>query len=416
MNNNFKIKYGKETLELNIGKPVDILEIESANIELSENDIHRKIFDSNVTTLIENSEKILFILPDVTRKSGAEKFIKLLLDLAEDKNKHISFIFALGTHRQMTPDEEKAILSGEIYSKYKNNILPQNASDKSMFTEIGSTSRGTNIRINKAYNEHDLIIPIGSVSYHYFAGFGGGRKLLIPGISEKECIMHNHALVLDIPNKTKHHTATTGKLEGNPVNDDLSEAVKTVSKDKNIFLVNSILDDSNNIVDIICGDLFDSHKKACERLVELTSVKVEKLYDAAIVSCGGFPKDINMVQAQKSLDRATLSVKKGGKILFLAENIDGYGNSYFQQFFDHTSLDAMFNELAEDYQINKQTAYNLRTNLTNYDVFLKSKFDDADATRIGFKPFNDLTKIKELFEDSDKVAVIPFAYNIYFSN
>jgi nickel-dependent lactate racemase len=268
--------------------------------------------------------------------------------------------------------------------------------------------------INKAYREHDLIIPIASVSYHYFAGFGGGRKMIVPGIASRKTALMNHKLVLNGYKKMRDENAVTGNLKFNPVHDDIVEAVMIARIHCDFYAINTILNDNGRIIDVTGGDLFLSHIEATNKLKEYTSIKLDGKYDALIVSCGGFPKDINMVQAQKSLDRATFAVKEGGKIIFFAECSDGYGNKYFEDFFDVKTAKEMFDIIFDDYQINRQTAYNLKNNLEKYEVYLYSLFDKQNCERMGFKHIKDISQIYPILENEEQIGIIPNAQNVFF--
>lgn len=416
-----QIKYSKETLHINLSKDVDHL-LKPLNLApLTKDELFKvlndePIYSDGLENVIKQSNRALIILPDITRKSGAEFFLKEITEIFEKFNKDFSIIFATGTHRKLSVDEMKSILTKELYEKYKNCIIIHDPDDIDSHVYFGKTRTNTPILINRAYMEHDTIIPIASVSYHYFAGFGGGKKMIVPGIAARKTAMSNHKLVLDETNKKKNEYAKTGNLKNNPVSDDLVSCVMLARGGKTFFLINTILNDEDKVVYVSGGDLFMSHIAATEKLKELTSIKVSKTYDAAIVSCGGFPKDINLIQAQKSLDRACTIVKKGGKIFFFAKCEDGYGNRDFEEFFRHKSSKEMFDILLTDYQINRQTAYNLKSILEKYDVYLYSNFDKLNTERIGFKKLEDVNDINLLISDCSSVAYVPNAYSVYFEN
>ena len=412
-----ELKYGKSVLNLDVN--YILLHKEINKKPLSADEIfnvfeNNSIYSNSLTEMINNSKRILIILPDITRKSGAEYLLDRLMKLIEDAGKDFSFIFATGTHRFMTEDEKKSVLTENIYNKYSNKIITHDPDNIENHIFYGKTKRNTLIMINKAYREHDLIIPIASVSYHYFAGFGGGRKMIIPGIAARKTALMNHKLVLNGYTKTRDDKAVTGNLKYNPVHDDIVEAVMIARVHCDFYAINTILNDDGKIIDVTGGDLFLSHIEATGKLRNYTSLKLESKYDALIVSCGGYPKDINMVQAQKSLDRATFAIKEGGKIIFFAECADGYGNKYFEDFFDIKTSKEMFNIIFDDYQINRQTAYNLKTHLENYEVYLYSSFSEEDCNRMGFKYLKDISAVSEILKNEKNVGVIPFAANVFF--
>ncbi len=412
-----EIKYGKDKIELNLAK-VDILSIDKDIEPLSLDSIiqilnNDPIMMEGIEEVIEHSHRSLIILPDITRKSGSEVFLPYLFNIFEQYNKEFNIIFAIGTHRNLTTEEKKQILTEEIYNKYADKIIDHDPDDLDNHFYFGKTRNNTPILINNAYTKADTIIPIGSVSYHYFAGFGGGRKLIIPGIAARKTALHNHKLVLDEENRCKNIYATTGNLKNNPVHSDLVEAVMIARRGKTFFSINTILNDENKIIDLVCGDLFTAHIEACERLKRYTTIEVEHKYDNLIVSAGGFPKDINMVQAQKSIDRITNIVKDGGNIFFFAECIDGYGNTYFKDFFDIPTAKEMFDTLLKDYQINRQTAYNLKSITERFNCYLFSNFSKEDTERMGFKKINTPDEIIKFLENST-VAFVPMSYNYFF--
>lgn len=411
------IRYGKTTISINLER-VDTLSIDKDIEPLSLDNIiqilnNEPIMMEGIEEVIEHSNRSLIILPDITRKSGAELFLPYLFNIFEQYNKEFNIIFAIGTHRKLTEDEKKLILTEEIYNRYHDRIIDHNPDDLDNHFYFGKTRNNTPILINNAYTKADTIIPIGSVSYHYFAGFGGGRKLIIPGIASRKTALHNHKLVLDETNRCKNSYATTANLKNNPVHNDIVEAVMIARRGKTFFSINTILNDDNKIIDLVCGDLFTAHIEACERLKKYTTIEVEQKYDNIIVSAGGFPKDINMVQAQKSLDRITNIVKDGGNIFFFAECIDEYGNDYFRDFFDIPTSTEMFDILLKDYQINRQTAYNLKSITEKFNCYLFSNFSEIDTKRMGFIKLYNPEEIIKIIGDST-VAYVPISYNYFF--
>ena len=365
--------------------------------------------------VIEDAEKILIVLPDATRISGAEQLLPDILEKIEKNGKTVHFIIAVGTHRQATVDELKIIMTPDIYEKYQDALLPQDCNDYGNMDFYGVSKRKTTVLFNKAYREHDTIITIGSVSYHYFAGYGGGRKLIFPGISAEKAISANHKLAINAMTGKRDERAVTGNLKQNPVHDDMVDAIMIARSGHTFFAINTLLDEGGRIAEIICGDLFLSHLQAAEKLDGYCKVSCGKKYDLLIVSAGGSPKDINLVQAQKYLDRIAPLVKEGGKIVFFAECPDGYGNKYFEEFFDNKSSEEMLASLLNDYKINRQTAYNLKTRLESFDVYLYSGFSKEDCERIGFKKLDDLSLIEKFSETAEAAGIVTHPADIFVS-
>lgn len=408
--------YGRGFLTVNID--ADCIGSANKAAALSDSEIYEKLFGDAVMSYpvretIEDAEKILIILPDATRRSGAEQVLPFIVRTAEEFGKEIGFMIAVGTHRQPTEDELKSIMTAGIYEKYKDAVIPHDSEDYTSMDFYGITKRKTTVLINKAYREHDTIITLGSVSYHYFAGYGGGRKLIFPGIAAKKAIEANHKLAIDPGTKKRHDKAVTGNLRNNPVHDDMVECLMIARSKHTFFAVNTILDEEGRIADMVCGDLFVSHIQAAQRLDEICQVSTEKKYDLLLLSAGGFPKDINMVQAQKYLDRVIPLMKEGGIIVFFAECPDGYGNSYFQEFFDIKTSGEMLSELMKDYRINRQTAYNLKSNLERFDVYLYSSFSKEETERMGFKKLSDVAEIEGLAKGAASRAAVIHPADIF---
>lgn len=413
-----EVACGKETISITLPKPADVIDASIEKSPLTDEEILKAlendcVYSYGLTEVIEDAENILIVLPDSTRKSGAERILPYIMENIEKQSKNFHFIIAVGTHRAPTENELKTILTPEIYSKYADRLITHDSDNYDEHDFYGITKRKTTVLINKAYRAHDTIISIGSVSYHYFAGYGGGRKMIVPGIAAKKTIMANHKLALNAMTRARHEHAVTGNLRNNPVHDDLVDAIMIARATHTFFAVNTLLDNSARIIDMTCGDLFMSHIKAAEILDGLAAVDVDKKYDFAVLSAGGFPKDINMVQAQKSLDRIAPMLADGAKVAFFAECGDGYGNKFFQEFFDKSTSQEMLDELLSEYQINRQTAYNLKAKLERFDVYLYSAFSEADCKRMGFKKLSGAAQAAKLAESAENIAFIPHAYNIF---
>ena len=414
------IKYGKKVLNLKLPNHCEILELQHKALPLKINEILDKIFSRSLETpslleLIDKAKKILILIPDITRKSGVKHFLNEIIEAIKIRNKSFYIIFATGTHRSISEDEKKEIIGENLYGKIKDSIVQHDPNDLNMHIYYGTTKSGTPILLNKLFIESDLIISIAAISYHYFAGYGGGRKMIIPGISATKTTIHNHRLVIDENKLMRKPEATTGNLKDNPVHNDIVEGIMIARANKELFAINTIVDEEENIIDLEVGDLFLSHLRACTKYKEMTSINVLKKYDIAIVSCGGFPKDINMIQAHKSLHRLQNIVKDGGTIYFFAECIDGYGNKFFEDFFNFKSSNEMIRELIKNYQINKQTAYSLRMLTEKFNVYLYSTFDKLESEKMGFKKLEKVEVLEEHDFSKEHIACVPSAYNIFLT-
>jgi len=277
-----------------------------------ENPIKSKRLSETVTP----NSRIAIIVSDVTRPTPTAKLLPPLLEelhLGGAKDENITVVFALGLHRQQTEEESKKLVGEEIYRKFR---CIQH--DTSRCRHIGTTSRGTPIEIFENVLDADVVIGTGGIEFHYYAGYSGGAKSVLPGVSSKEAVITNHKMMID-------EKAVSGRVDG-PVRQDMEEAAKFTRLN---FILNVVLDSKKEIVAAVAGDFIEAHRKGAEYVDSMYKVPVEPA-DAVIVSCGGFPKDINLFQAHKALDNATQAVKEGGAIILVAECAEGIGNQVYE--------------------------------------------------------------------------------------
>lgn len=267
--------------------------------------------------LITEKTRVALLVSDITRPCPSKKILPpLILELKKFgvSLNNITVFFATGTHREHMPEEKEKIIGTEVLKRIKT--VDHNSQDKKKHCYLGRTRRGTEVFVNKQVINNDLIIGIANTDIHYFAGYSGGAKSLFPGIAAFESIQQNHALML-LPN------SEPGKAEGNPVREDLEEAAQMTNFN---FIVNVVLDDKKNIVEVVSGQYVKAHRLASKINDLMYKTPIGKKADIVIASAGGFPKDINLYQAQKGLDNARIAVKEGGTIIYIAECIDGIGN------------------------------------------------------------------------------------------
>ncbi len=266
--------------------------------------------------IVKPDSKVAIVVSDITRPTPTAKLLTPLLDelyLGGTKDENITVVFALGLHRNQTEEESRKLVGEEIYKKIR---CIQH--DTGRCRRIGMTSRGTPIEIFEDILNADVVIGTGSIEFHYYAGYSGGAKSVLPGVSSRETVITNHKMMID-------EKAVSGRVDG-PVRQDMEEAAKIFGLD---FILNVVLDSKKEIVAAVAGDFIEAHRKGVEVVDSMYKVPVEPA-DAVIVSCGGFPKDINLFQANKALDNATQAVKRGGSIILVAECAEGIGNQVYE--------------------------------------------------------------------------------------
>ena len=344
-------------------------------------------------------------MPDATRKSASGQIVNLLVRRLIANGTmpfDISIIFATGIHRAVTEEEKQEILTPFIAQRVKT--LDHNARDLMQFVRLGETSGGITVELNRALVEHDHIITIGAINFHYFAGFTGGRKLICPGLASSRTISETHKLAFDCDKKTRRENVDTGVLEGNAVHEAFVEAVEQRPPS---FAVNTFVDDAGFAIDLFCGDWKTSHQKACEIYAEKHTIEVSEKRDLVIVSGGGFPFDLNMIQAHKALDAASRICSDGGTIVFLAECADGLGRNDFLDWFESETSEKLAEKLCEKYQVNGQTAWNLLRIAETFDVRVLTALPENIIRKMRLRKLNSVEEIQNEIDANAAGFILP---------
>lgn len=397
-----RLAYGTDEIEINqdLGD-FEVLEPVSRNtaplddVEIGQR-LEAPINSPSVEDLVGSDDRVLLVVPDGTRRSGAGAVANLLVRRLISSGiapYNIASIFATGIHRSVTEDEKKEILTPflaqrlKTYNHVATDLMKKAGLESSNFTYRGTTESGIDVWLNRILDDYDKVITIGSVGFHYFAGFSGGRKMICPGLASSETIEATHRHAFDFESKARREGVATGRLDGNPVHDAFMECVALAPP---TFSINTLVDGKGAIEDMTCGHWIDSHRTACEMLLERNTVVIPEKRDVVIVSCGGAPSDMNVIQAHKSLESASAACNDGGTIVLLAECRDGLGKSDFLKWFSHGSSEGIAGALCENYEINGQTAWSLRTKTERYDVRMVSSLNPIDVRKMGMSPHETL--------------------------
>jgi nickel-dependent lactate racemase len=332
--------------------------------------------------LLKSTDSVAVPISDITRYSATEIFLAPLLaetDAAGVPRGRVTLFVARGTHRAQTDAEIAAIVGPELSSGIR---VVQSDPDGEMAT-LGVTSGGTQVRVFKPVMEHDRIVLTGTISFHYFAGFGGGRKALVPGCAHRDTAAATHFRVFLPDRPGKHPMARAGQLDGNPVHEDIDEAVAMASP---AFLLNTLLTPDKKLFDAVAGDWRAAHREACARYAAIFRAGLPHRFPLVIASAGGWPKDINVIQSHKALDNAFRAVTPGGVLVLLAECADGFGSPNFFHWFRFEDPDQLEVALRADYQIYGQTAHATLTKAHGCRVILVSSIRGEEVERMGMTP------------------------------
>ncbi|MEP6704734.1 MAG: nickel-dependent lactate racemase, partial [Acidobacteriota bacterium] len=320
--------------------------------------------------------------PDATRRTACGQVINLLVRrlIANGTVPHeMTVIFATGIHRPVTDEEKGEILTPFIAQRIKT--LDHNPRDLMQIMRLGETSGGISVELNRTLRQFDHVVPIGGVAFHYFAGFTGGRKLICPGLGSAKTISATHKLAFDCEKKTRRAGVGTGRLDGNAVHESFVEAASFI---KPSFSVSTIVNDTGEATDLFCGDWITSHRAAADAYAERNTIRIEEKRDLVIVSCGGFPYDINIIQAHKALEAASRACNEGGTIMLIAECLEGMGRSDFLNWFAVENSEALGERLCESYQVNGQTAWSLlrQAEASQIKVLTNLAVDECELLRM----------------------------------
>ena len=393
-----ELKYGSAafTLDLPPAHLAGVVAPSQIEIDESPAEIIRTALDSCQHFLFsyKPGDKVVIVTSDITRYTGSEIYLPLLVERLNRQgiaDGDIEIMIALGIHRKQTEHEHQRIL-GPLYGRIR--VSDHECDDHDALTFIGKTSNGIEVSINRKAVEADHLILTGTIGFHYFAGFGGGRKSVLPGIASRKACMASHFTVLNPGEGSgKNPLAVTGNLEGNPVHRAMVEGCALA---KPSFILNTVLAADKRIIAAFVGDWREAHEAGCRFYSERFAYPVEEKGDLVIASCGGFPKDINLIQAHKSMEYAAQALKDGGVMILLAECRDGFGNGTFFNWFRHKSLEEFETALRAQYEINGQTAYSLLQKAQRFRVILVSQFPAQQVEEMGMIPVLTLDEAMEL--------------------
>jgi nickel-dependent lactate racemase len=337
--------------------------------------------------------RMLLMLADQTRKDGKRTLVPLLLNYCREQGlrpEQIDLMFCQGLHRPATDTEIAAVLPADVLRSHR---WFQHDPDGPVRT-LGETTRQTPIAFNAQLWNYDLLVPIAGVSHHYFAGFGGGKKMLAPGAASRAAIQKSHELVFRPRSEGggRRPGVEPGRLLGNAVSEDLAEAARRI--DIPIFSL-SLIRGSNDdrFAEFWAGDLFAAHQAACQAYLGWRSYPVTQPFDLVLSASGGYPLDANLVQTHKGLDNAFRLVdRERGTIIHLAQCGNGLGGDAMAEWIGIPTLVAIEQRLRERYVINGQTVYSLKEKSTAVPITLVSDLPESTVRQLGMIPAGSLAE------------------------
>jgi len=354
-------------------EPKEQLGVKDARAEI-ERALNEPIGTKRLSEMVKQGDKAAIVVDDQTRATPSNLILPPILDelnKAGVKDSDITIIFGCGTHRPVKTEEMKTLVGEEILQRVK--AVSHDCKTKDL-TYLGRTKKYlTKVYVNKIFSEADLRILTGDIGLHYYAGYGGGRKSVLPAVSGEETIQHNHAMIL-------HPKSRTGILEGNPVHEDMVEAAELAKPN---FIVNIVTNSKNEIVRAFAGNLNQAFDEGVKLVDEMYKVPIEKRADIVVVSSGGHPHDIDLYQAHKGIDNALEAVKRGGVIICAAECPEGHGNQVFYDWMTKfKELKDMETEIKRHFQLGGHKAYYILKTLQRNQIILVSTMPEYYASGV----------------------------------
>ena len=330
--------------------------------------LYEPIGSPKLNEIVSAGTTVAIVVDDVTRSAPTKLMLPPLLEELKAtgvKDDDVTIIFGCGTHRAVTHEEAVELLGETIVNRYRVVSHDCQAQDNVF---VGKTKKhGTKVYLNRFFAEADVKILTGDVGLHYYAGFGGGRKSVLPGVSGLETIRHNHAMLL-------HPKARTGNLDGNPVHEDMIEAAKLAKVD---FILNVVQNKKGEIVRAFAGDLEKAFYEGVRLVEEMYKIPIERKADIVIVSPGGAPADITLFQAYKAVDNALEAIKRGGIIILAAECPEGHGNKIFYEWMvKFKRLKDVERQIKRNFVLGGHKAYYLLKALQKVKIILVSCMPD----------------------------------------
>jgi nickel-dependent lactate racemase len=406
-----KLKYGKEEVQLPLSDKniLQVLNLKEQEVLSNPEEklkylLKNPIGSPSLKELIfqKKAQKILIIVNDITRPTPYKIILPPLLNELDEvgvNKEDIKFIIATGIHRDNYKEELSNIFGEDIISTYK--FINHNA-DSPDLHYLGKLKSGNELWVNPIVSESDFIITTGVIVPHYFAGFSGGRKSILPGICGRKTIEANHSKMI-------HLNSRAGNFKDNPVHEEMQEAAEKVGVD---FNINVVINENHKIVEIVAGGLFESWQKGVEVGKKIYFYPIKKRAEVVIASAGGYPKDINVYQAQKSLDNAYQAVKPGGTIILLAECTEGYGEPIFEQWIKEAeSPEDIIKRIKEKFVLGGHKAYGIARVVKEVEVILISSLSKGKVRKLFFIPMRNISQaidyVKNKYGKDFQVYILP---------
>lgn len=372
------MKYGQEEFEVHLPPELIAAELEPNRIDLPQRTpaehirwaLDHPIDSAPLKELVRAGEKVCIVISDVTRRwQSPETYLPILvaeLESAGIRDEDILILSATGTHRRQTREEQIGLVTQAVYDRVR--VEDHQCTEEENLAYVGTTSRGTPVWLDKRALECDHILLTGGVVFHFMAGYGGGRKSILPGISGRETIMKNHNLALNpgLGSGSNPNVRSANMNDTNPVHADMMEACSMVNP---TFLLNVVVNDEQEIIAAFAGNWVTAHRAACDLVDRMYGVPVKEKTPLVIASAGGYPKDLNFYQTIKTLSNALEVVADGGTLILVTKSEEGFGSEDTQrQIAGFATMEEREKDLRENFSIGAFIGYLFAESAEKYHV------------------------------------------------
>ncbi len=399
----FDLAYGRETVPFTCTAPPEILRVSDPAPVVDAPEFRRRV-RAFLDAARLDLKRSAVVVADKTRLCGYPRYLPVLLEELIRKgapDDGLTLFVAYGTHGRQSEAESRSAY-GEAYERFR--WVHHGCEDRALFVEMGHTGRGTPVRLRADIVEASCLITFGAISHHYFAGFGGGRKLVFPGLGERAAIYANHGLFLDRARRTLSAGCRPGQVAGNPLAEDLAEVERFKPAD---MAVHAILDSHGRVCDLTAGRGQAHFEAACQQHASHCEAGGGP-FAQVIASCGGTPKDINFIQSHKAVHNAAAFVADGGRLIVLARCPDGIGSATFLPWFGLGGFQPAFERLAQGYVGNGGTALAMMEKTRRIRIALATDLDEAAVRAMGCEKIS-MDQARQEVAAGGPWAVIPNA-------
>jgi len=420
------IKYGRNDLDIpdllagaKVISPPELPEIPDIDNDLR-NVLDKPSGGPSLKEFVCEGDVVTIVVSDITRPVPTKAMLPAILENVSHAGQ-IRILVALGMHRKLTKEELLQVL-GEKAAK-SLPVFQHDAAAQARLIFLGRTRYGTEVQFSRflmpeeAFREREdgsrkqkvKVILTGTIAPHYFFGFSGGRKSVLPGCASLYSISQNHSLALG-PDGERVKECRAGNLVGNPCHLDSLEAARMID---NVFVINTVHAGAAEVAKITAGGLEKAHIEGCRFYLDKCAAKLDEKYDVVLASSGGYPRDLNFIQAHKAIEYAFHTLKPGGTLVIASECADGFGSEHFFRWFKHKRLEDFYKVLQNKYEVYGQTAYATLWKAKKVDIVLVSSIGPEKVRQMSLQPAGSLEEAAEIvrakYGDNFNACLMPYA-------